>query len=132
MKKFAFLFVVGLFLLSGCGSNKNKVVCTGTQEEDGQKVEMKVEANLKDDKVSSVSAIMKLDNEDMAKTICGFLGLANSMAENESEKIDYDCNGTEIKIKNYDAMESSEEDKIVGLSKADFIKAMEEEELKCK
>lgn len=132
MRKFAFLFVVGLFLLSGCGSKGNQVVCTGTQEEDGQKVEMKVVADLKDDKVSAVSATMKLDSEEMAQTLCGFLGLANSMAESDSDKIDYDCDGKEIRIKNFDAMESSEDDKMVGLTKADFIKAMEEEELKCK
>ena len=132
MKKFAFLFVVGLFLVAGCGSNGNKVVCTGTQAEDGLKVEMKIEASLKDDKVSSVSATMKLDNEETAQQFCSFMALANSMAEDESDKIDYECKGKEIKIKNYDAMDSSEDDKVVGLSKADFIKAMEDEALTCK
>ena len=128
MKKFAFLFVVGIFLVSGCGSNKNQVVCTGTQEEDGYKVDMKIEASIKDDKVSSVSATMAVDNEDMAKTLCGFLGLAKSMAEEDSTKIDYECKGKEIKIKNFDAMESTEENQVIGMSKADFIKAMEEED----
>ena len=133
MKKFAFLFVVGLFLVAGCGSKKNQVVCTGTEEEAGQKVEMKIEASLKDEKISSVSATLKLDDENTAQTYCSFLGLANSMAESDSEKIDYECKGKEIKIKNYESFEASEDGStIVGLSKADFVEAMEAEGLKCK
>lgn len=131
MKKVAILFVIGLFLVSGCGK-KNQVVCTGSQEESGQKFTMKVTANIKDDKVSGISAKMTFDNEDMAKSFCGILGLANSMSEDSKNKIEFDCGKKSITIKNYEKLAESEGENVADLSKEDFIKAMEEEGLTCK
>lgn len=131
MKKVAILFVVGLFLVSGCGK-KNQVTCTATQEENGQKYTMTITADMKDDKVSSVSAKMAFDSEDTAKSFCGILGLVNSMAEDEDSKVNYDCGKKSITIKNYEKLAESEGEEVKGLTKEEFIKGLEEEKFTCK
>ena len=131
MKKFAILFVVGLFLVSGCGK-KNQVTCTAAQEEEGQKYTMTLTADIKDDKVSGVSAKMDFDNEDTAKSFCGILGLVNSMAEDENSKVNYDCGKKSITIKNYENLAESEGEEVTNISKEEFIKELEEEGFTCK
>ena len=131
MKKFAVLFVVGLFLVSGCGK-KNQVTCTGTHEESGQKYSMTVTADIKDDKVSSVSAKLAFDNEDYAKSFCAMLGLTNSFAEEGDSKIEYTCDKKSITIKNFEAISESDGEPIIGLAKEEFIKGLQGEEFTCK
>lgn len=134
MKKFgAFLFVSTL-LLTGCG--QKKVTCSATMEEGGKKVTTEVNANLKNDKVDSVSAKMTFDDESTAQETCGLLKLASSMSSDDSKKIDYKCDGKTITINNYNLL-SEDDNKMVGLTKEEFIdqmkKSAEEEgiEFKC-
>ena len=134
MKKFAFLLVAGLFVVAGCGSKaKNQVVCTGEVEESGQKYKMEIKGTLNSaDVITGITAKMTFDNEDMAKSICGIFGLANSMAEDDSQKIDYECGKKSIEIKNYENLAELEGEELEKVSKADFIKEMENECLTCK
>ncbi len=126
MKKVVVLGLASLCLLTGCG---NKVVCKGTQKESGKKVTMKVTATMKSDKVDKVSAKMTFSDKKDATEMCGLMELANSFAEKDSDKIDVKCKGKTIEIKDYAKM-SGESTK--GMKKADFIKAMEAQDLTCK
>ncbi|MCR5787685.1 MAG: hypothetical protein K6G37_01160 [Bacilli bacterium] len=129
MKKVAVLGLTSLFLLTGCGS-KNNVVCTGSTNEGGEKISMKVTGSLKGDKIEKVSAKLTFGSKDKAKQYCSIFELANSMASDSKDKIDVKCSGKSIEFKDYTKVSS--DDSIIGASKADFIKAMEEQELKCK
>ena len=128
MKKVVVLGLASLFILTGCGSNK--VTCKGTAKENGQKVDMKVVGTVKNDKISKVSAEMKFSDKDTAKSMCSLMELANSFAKDD-EKIDFECDGKTLKIKDYSKFDS-DSDSVIGKSKADFIKAMEKEDLTCK
>ena len=129
MKKYAFLMVAGLLLVSGCGS-KNEVVCTGSSSEDGMNLTMKVTATIKDEKVSAAKAVMTFDSKEMADAYCGIFNLASSLTE-DGEKIDVKCDGKDVIFNDYSQFADSE-DQIIGMSKEDFIKAMETSELSCK
>ena len=132
MKKGILLGLASLFILTGCGGNK--VVCTGKMNEAGMKAEMKITATIKSDKVSKIAAEMTFDDEKTAKSMCGLLELGNSFAEKEEDKVPFDCKGKTISFTDYSKMADSDEDtKIIGMSKADFIKEMEKEDgVKCK
>lgn len=128
MKKL--VFVLGLcLLLSGCGNNK--VVCSGSVDEQGLKVKLEVSAALKDDKVNEVSASMTFDDEKAAKQYCGLMELANSFAEDDSKKIDFECSDKSIEFKDYTKLMDSDE-KIKEMTKDQFIEVMEAEKLTCK
>lgn len=64
MKKTLVLGIGALLLFTGCGSNK--VVCTQTTEEDGKKMKLQVTANMKDNKVSTVDATIKFEDDTTA------------------------------------------------------------------
>ncbi len=130
MKKILFLSILSLFLLTGCGKS-NTITCTGTQDEDSIKVKSEIKAEIKDNKVTNVTAKMEFDDSKTASTMCGIFNLANSMAEKDEDKFDYDCKDKTITFKNYLKLLSSEKDK-QEFTKDEFIKIMEEEKLTCK
>ena len=132
MKKGILLGLASLFVLTGCG---NKVVCTGKMDEAGVKAEVKITATFKSDKVSKIAADMTFDDEKTAKSYCSLFDLANSFAEKEEDKISYECKGKTISFKDYSKMvdEDDDENKVIGMKKADFIKEMEKTDgVKCK
>ena len=130
MKKILFLSILSLFLLTGCGKS-NTITCTGTQDEDGIKVKSEIKAEIKDNKVTNVTAKMEFDDSKTASTMCGIFNFANSMAEKDEDKFDYDCKDKTIIFKNYLKLLSSEKDK-QEFTKEEFVKIMEEEKLTCK
>lgn len=130
MKKILFLSILSLFLLTGCGKS-NTITCTGTQDEDSIKVKSEIKVEIKDNKVTNVTAKMEFDDSKTASTMCGIFNLANSMAEKDEDKFDYDCKDKTITFKNYLKLLSSEKDK-QEFTKDEFIKIMEEEKLTCK
>ncbi len=132
MRKYILLLFVGLFLLSGCGNKE--VVCTGEEDLEGENVKAEIVAKLEDDKVDSVSATMTFDSEDSANQMCSIFDLYNSSIENDDYKIDVSCDGTKMTFNNYTELLSLEDDSdsIIGMSRDDFIQAMEEDELSCK
>ena len=119
MKK-NFLLGLGIagLLLTACGSSGDKVVCTGSSEENGQKAEIKITANLKDGKVDTVDQEMTFSDSTTASQYCGILEFANSFAESEDKKLDYKCDGNTIIIKN---IQDDSENKYSGMTKDDFI-----------
>ncbi len=125
---FAALATLGIF--TGCG-NKNQVVCSGKVEEDGQSYEAKIVGNLKDGKVSDGYIEMTFSDKKNAETYCGMLALTNSFSNDDSKKIDYECKDKTIRI---NTLELDEDDKFIGLTKDEFIKAASDDEkgVKCK
>ena len=125
--------VFGLVLLTGCGGgSSNKVTCTADLKEGDTKYgTAEIIAELDgSDKVKSATMTMNIDDEKMAQQVYGMFTLMNSFAENDSQKIDAKLDGKKITIKNLEAYMSQNEsgEKLIGMSKADFIKAMEEDE----
>lgn len=89
-------------------------------------MELQVTANMKDNKVSTVDATIKFEDDTTA----------SQFADDESKKIDVKCSGKSITIKNYDSVlaSSDSENKVTGLTKDEFIQKMtsEDENVKCK
>ena len=126
MKKGILLGLASLFILTGCG-NKNEVVCTGKMDEEGMKAEAKITATIKDDKVEKVSAAITFDDKETAEQYCSLFEMANGFAESEDDKVGFKCDGKTISFENYSDFAGDDED-IVGMAKADFIKTMEKED----
>lgn len=125
--------VFGLVLLTGCGgSSGKKVTCTADLNENGTNYgTAEIIAKLNDsDKVTGASMVMKIKDETYAQQIYAMFTLVNSMAQDESQKIDAKLDGKTITINNLEAyMNATEEGKgLVGMSKEDFIKAIESDE----
>ena len=125
-KKFLYgivAFGFGALLLTGCGGSSNKVVCSGDFKEGGQKIASgEIAATLDDsDKVKDVSATMTFEDEQTATAY------QQLMEEFGSSGLGIKAtrSGKKVTISNYDVLSSSAEDSLVGVSKADFIKAME-------
>ena len=129
-----FVSVFGLVLLTGCGDSGKKVTCTADMEgEDGKKAgTAEIVAELDDsDKVKAVSATMEFDDADYASQAYGMISLMNAFMEGQEDavKIDAKLDGKKLTINNFDAyMDSDEETKMIGMTKDDFIKAMESNE----
>lgn len=129
MKKYFFVvfFALMLVVLVGCG-NKNQVTCSGEMNEGGMTIKAEVIADLDaDNKVTDATVVYDLGDETTATTYCSFFKLM----EDSSKGISISCSGSKITIKGYAQMEDGDE-KLVGTTKDDFVKAMEAEGLKCK
>ena len=125
MKKLGALLIIGTLLLTGCG---NKVVCSSTIKNDDSSAKVKIIANMKSGKVSSLSAEMNFDTEKGANIACSSIAIISGYSNSEDgKKIDYKCKDKKITIKNYDLLLNSEDDKFVGLSKDEFINRMTKE-----
>ncbi len=105
------------------------VVCTSKLDEAGMTATMQVEATFAAGIVNNAKVSLVFDDESVAGQYCSLFEMANSMAENENDKVDFTCKGKTLTFNSYaDFVESeSEEDDsdIVGLTKAEFIKSME-------
>ena len=75
----AFMSVV-LLALTGCG---NKLVATRETEEDGMKVEEKIEISFKKDKVNKVKMTYKFDTEENAELMAGIFKMGMAMSEED-------------------------------------------------
>lgn len=134
MKKGIIVFaaVVTLGFITGCGKNKNQVVCTGKAKENGQSYEVKIVANLKKNKINDGYMEMKFSNEKTAQSMCGLMAMANGMAKKDSDKIDYKCKGKTLKINSLKTLD--DDGKIIGMTKDEFIKqaTSSSKDIKCK
>lgn len=133
MKKGIIVFaaVVALGVVTGCGK-KNEVVCTGKTTENGATYEAKIVAKLKKGKVADGYMEMKFSDKKTAETMCGFMAMANGMAEKDSDKIDYTCKGKVLKINSLKTMD--EDGELIGMTKDEFIKQAKSssKNIKCK
>ena len=121
-----------LFVVTGCGS-KNEMKCTGTMEENGQKVEAEVTAEFdKDDKLTTVTMVEDLGDKEKADQFCA---MYNAFASQMPEGVSVSCSGSKVTIKGFEKMDDEEEESVIGKSKEEFKKAMEEQsegKLTCK
>ena len=152
MKKGLLLGLACLFVLTGCfgkdetatesatkektktsektekKSSADTVVCSGRFDESGMATEMKVTATFKAGIVDTAAVSLVFDDKSVAEQYCAIFELANSMAETEEDKVNFTCSGNTLTFKDYSdfAESEDEDDTIIGATKADFIKAMEE------
>ena len=121
-----------LFIVTGCGSS-NQVKCTGSMEEDGQKFEAEVIGEFdKDDKLTTVTMIEDVGDKEKADQVCA---MYNAFASQMPEGVKVSCSGSKVTITGYEKMDEEDEDQIVGKTKDEFKKLMEEEsegKLTCK
>ena len=68
MKKAVVLGLSSLFLLTGCGSNK--VTCSQSLSEAGMKIEAKIIATIKKDKVDNFEVVYNTDSKTTAQMFC--------------------------------------------------------------
>lgn len=128
MKKY---FLVGfcavlLFAVTGCG-NKNQVVCTASMSEAGMNIKAEVIGELdKDDKIASVTVSYDLGDKATADQYCQLFKLS----ENADEGIKVNCSGSKVTIEGLASMDmdSDEGEKVIGLTKDEFIKKATETE----
>ncbi len=130
-KYFLFVFcAVLLFVVTGCG-NKNQVVCTGSSTEGGINIEAKLVADFdENDKLKDAEVTYDLKDKSSADQYCSLFKLM----EDKDKGVTVDCSGSKITIKGYANMdvEEDESDAMIGKTKEEFKKLMEEEEFTCK
>ena len=130
MKKYLFItLMVILFMTTGCV--KNQIVCSGTSEEEGIKLTGTVTADLdSNDRVSDAVIVYEFENEENAKKYCSVFKVFEE--EDKEGVIKVSCSGNKITMKGFSKLISEYDDTLIGASKEDFIKAMEENEYTCK
>ena len=126
MKKY---FLVGvcallLFVVTGCG-NKNQVVCSGTMQDGGVEVKAEIVADFDDsDKLTNVTMTEDMGSKEAADKVCAVF---NAFMGSE-EGFEVTCSGSKVIIKGYEKLaENEEEEKMIGLTKDEFKKAIEKE-----
>ncbi len=113
-----------LFVVTGCGS-KNPVTCSGSMTEGGTEVKAEIVADFdENDKLTGVTITEDLGDKEKADQMCA---LFKSFMTADSG-MDISCSGSKVTIKGYEKMADDEEDKLLGMTKEEFKKAMEEEE----
>ena len=124
MKKyFLIVFCALLLLVTGCGS-KNQVKCTGTMKEGDQEIKAEIIGNFdENDKLTTVTLIEDVGSKETADQYCSlykaFMTADSGMSIN--------CSGSKITIEGYEKMADDDDEQIVGKTKEEFKKAMEEE-----
>lgn len=124
MKKYLLVFLCALTLVvTGCG--KNQVTCTATLEESGVKMDAKVVADFdKDSKLSDATFEYEFNDSSIVDQYCSIFKLM----EDAAKGITVECSGKKITIKGYAKVASDEEESLVGVTKEEFIKQVEESE----
>ena len=132
LKKYFFVVfcVALLFVVAGC-TKKNQVVCTETQTENGVTIKGEIIVDFdKDDKLSDATAVYDLSDKSAADQYCSLFKLM----ENAEKGVKIECSGTKVTIKGFAKAESNDEEdeEMIGMTKADFLKKMESQEMTCK
>ena len=112
MKKYFLIAVVGILLLTGCGKS-NQVTCTTSMEEGGLKMQVSVIADLDDSgKVAKVAYEYDFGDSKTAEQYCSLIQLSYSDAK---------CSGSKITIPDATSMLEEGGQKVVGMTKDEFI-----------
>ena len=151
MKKGLLIGLACLLFLTGCGDKEsakdnnakkessktkekasagNYVTCTGKLDDAGVTATLEIKAKISADVVKDASVSMIFEDEKTAKQYCSIFELANTLAEDDADKVDFSCSGKKLTFNSYADFASAEDDDedIIGLTKADFIKEMESSE----
>ena len=127
------VLVIGVFALTGCGGSKSDFTCTAKMEDSGESAKVEFNATLDDnDKIKTLDVTFDFEKEETATQMYTMYNWYNSMVEDESQKIDVSQKGSKITIKNYEKIASSDDEdemgNVVGMSKDDFKKFLEQTE----
>ena len=127
----------GIFLLTGCGSTTDKVVCKVSEEAGELTMAAEVTATLNDDKVESVTAEITFNSENTAASYYNIL-MGREEATEEESKLKAKLDGNKITIENFEyTIEKNNDEegsigiKIIGESKDNFISIMESDQYSC-
>ena len=123
MKKLFLVGVVGLLLLTGCGSKKGDVVCSGKMNESGVSIEANYYGYLTEGKISRLDVEMVFTDKETADTMCTYMKQSAS-----SLGIGVSCSGKTVTIENFEKTTAG----LSGMSKDDFVSAMQQQGLTCK
>ena len=127
MKKYLIVVFCALFAvaLTGCGK-KNQVTCSGTITEGGLTIKAEVVGDFDaNDKLTGATMVYDLGDKTTAEQYCTLF----KMFESSEKGISISCSGSKITIKGYAQMaDEDSEEELIGASKDDFIKAMQEQE----
>lgn len=118
-----------LLALTGCG---NKLVATKTTDEDGEKVEERIEVSFKNDKVNKVKMTYTFEKEETAESMKAIFTLGMSMTGEKIEGFNVEQKGKKviIEVDEKAFAEMSEEE--AGMSKAELKEELEEQGYKVK
>lgn len=118
-----------LLALTGCG---NKLVATKTTDEDGEKVEERIEVSFKNDKVNKVKMTYTLEKEETAESMKAIFTLGMSMTGEKIEGFNVEQKGKKviIEVDEKAFAEMSEEE--AGMSKKELKEELEEQGYKVK
>ena len=131
------IFAFGALFLTGCGGSGSKLVCTGEETTESGSYKAEVTATLKDDKVDAVSAELEFSTEEEATQYASLMKLAEAFME-EGTDLGISSNGKKVTIKNMSAVlsngtdEEGNEVNLIGGTKDDFVKYVEEQGYSCK
>ena len=123
MKKYIFLVLLIVTILTGCGTQKLK--CTKTEK--GTESDMKyiVEAKIKTGRIKEVFAEIKFDNDKYAKQYCNALDRTNSVSDKKI--IDFECDKNKVIINNFLEIEGINEN----ITRTEFIEKLEKGNYTC-
>ena len=120
MEKIKFiLFIMFVFLLTGCGSD---IKCTNSYEEN-IKYKMEVTADISKDNIVNATANMKFENSEAANTMCDLKKLL------DLETVEVVCKEKEVIINNYHKLMLLANEK--NISKNKFIEKLKKDGFKC-
>ena len=125
MTKYLLVVLCALLVVvvTGCG-NKNQVTCSGSMEESGMTIKAEIIADFDEsDKLTDATVVYDLGSSDTANQWCSMFKLMNDYEKG----IEVSCSGSKITIKGYAKMAEDGEESMVGKTKEEFKKAMEEE-----
>ena len=137
MKKYyVMIFCIALLFVTGCGNGK-QVACSKTETIEGVSATGTIIGELDaNDKVVGASMAYEFADKESATKYCdmmkGLLELSKNLGESTG-KASIDCSGSKITIKGFEELEGDdEEDKVIGLSKDEFVQKATEEGYTCK
>lgn len=132
------IYFCSLFLFVGCASSsKDNIVCKIAEEYNGMTMDNVVTASIENDKVASVSGTFTFDSEKNANAYYTFLTVfEKNLGDDKSLGITLDGNTISVEkyyyLIEYNLNNNEKTISIIGQSKEDYIKVLEDRNFSCK
>ena len=122
MKKYLCITIL-ILLITGCGNQKLK--CTKEEKNNNSTIKYTINANIDTGKIESATETIEFTDEKTATEYCNILKITNSFSNKDS--FNYDCEGKEIKIRDFLAIEGINKN----ITRTEFIEKLENEQFTC-
>ena len=123
MKKYIFLILLFVLILTGCG--KQKLKCTKEEKKNDTKIKYVLNAIVEIGRVTEAKAQIKFGNETDANNYCEMLNKTNTYSN--EKKIKYSCDNNIVEIDDYLDIEEIAKN----ITRTKFIEKMEQEGYNC-